>query len=100
MARVFKEAKITNDDDFDYIYWRCPTCGEGYILENFKYCSNCGDKIEWIKSVDEFEENLKKQIRVDDLFVLHLRINPESLSFGGWMKRHFPEMDYENQKRS
>jgi uncharacterized OB-fold protein len=50
------EVTIDRDDDsfeYDldefYTYWyKCPKCGQKYVAIRFKFCPDCGVKINWI----------------------------------------------------
>lgn len=36
----------------DLEWYRCPNCDEDEILEHFKYCPMCSQKIEWKDAQD------------------------------------------------
>lgn len=46
---VINKRKDHDCKDELYCDWfKCPSCGDTYIRNNDKYCSNCGSKFKWV----------------------------------------------------
>ena len=41
------------DEEVYGLWWRCSKCGYSYLVDNFKYCPQCGRAV---KSVEEYKE--------------------------------------------
>ena len=41
------EAQYTGWDEWDCPFYRCPKCEEASIVMYFRYCPDCGVKLEW-----------------------------------------------------
>jgi predicted RNA-binding Zn-ribbon protein involved in translation (DUF1610 family) len=62
MSKTTKDVKITNrncvglNEWYDYLF-KCPNCKTSDIWRDFKYCPQCGVKIEW---KFDYEKQIKK----------------------------------------
>ena len=40
-------AQYKGRDECDCPWYRCPKCGEDSMTDTFRYCPDCGVKLEW-----------------------------------------------------